>query len=147
MYYYQAKVTYTREVEGGKIKNVKEQYLLYDLNYGAAEKHATEYVESYRGDALPDVELKRISLADVLVNYNINADKWYKVKVEFIALDESGTKEIKTAQLYMVQASESKEAIALINQKLSDSASDFSVHTTIETKIIDYHDFVSPHCD
>lgn len=113
-------------------------------NYGHAEKCAAEHVAHYKNDGLPDVELKRVRFVDVLTNANVNADKWYKVKVELIALDENSMKEVRTAQVYLVQASDNTEAIALLNQYLSDGVSDFSIHTTIETKILDYLNFVDP---
>ena len=65
------------------------------------------------------------------------ADKWYKVKLNFIMLDERTEKEKKTAMYYLVQAKDIDDARRLTDAFMSPTAIDYTTEAVQETKIMD----------
>ena len=67
-------------------------------------------------------------------------DKWYKVKVAFITIDEKTEKEKRQKFTYLVQASSSENAIANTNECFKGSMSDYEIVDVNETKILDVYE-------
>ena len=70
-------------------------------------------------------------------------DKWYKVKVAFITIDEKTEKEKRQKFTYLVQASSSENALANTNECFKGSMSDYEIVDVNETKILDVYEHIA----
>ena len=64
-------------------------------------------------------------------------DKWYKVKLTFITIDEKTEKEKHSIVHYLVQARSTGTAQQAINDVMSKSMIDYETVSISETKILD----------
>ena len=64
-------------------------------------------------------------------------DKWYKVKLAFITIDERTEKEKRSIVHYLVQARSTDTAQQAINDVMSKSMLDYEKVSISETKILD----------
>ena len=76
----------------------------------------------------------RIFLSD-----DASADRFYKVKVSFITLDEKSGAEKKTNSFVLVQASDFKNAYDRFIDGMRGSMSDYEIVSIVETMIMDYY--------
>ena len=73
----------------------------------------------------------------------MEADKWFKCKLNFITLDEKSGKEKKTAQFFLVNANTALTAHELVDNFMRSSVSDYEVEQVDETKILEVFKVVS----
>jgi hypothetical protein len=73
--------------------------------------------------------------------FNENGDRFYKIKVYFITLDEKSGSEKKTAATMLAQASNLKEAIAVLEDGMKGTLADYTIASVTETMIMDVFPF------
>ena len=79
--------------------------------------------------------VKRVKLSDIF--YNEAGDRWYKVKTNFITIDEKTAVEKRTACFMLVQASDFKGALATFMEGMHDTMADFEIASITETPLMD----------
>ena len=79
--------------------------------------------------------VKRVNLSDIF--YNEGGDRWYKVKTNFITIDEKTAVEKRTASYQLVQASDFKSALATFMEGMNDTMADFEIASMTETPLMD----------
>ena len=79
--------------------------------------------------------VRRVNLSDIF--YNESGDRWYKVKTNFITIDEKTAVEKKTASFQLVQASDFKEALDVFMEGMKDTMADFEIASITETMLMD----------
>ena len=138
--WFQCTVDYVKDAEdGGEIK-VKEPSIVDAINFTEAERRIIDEKTPYIRGAFEVKDIRRVKYIDVFDTADASADKFYKVKLEFVTLDERSGKEKKTSALYLVQASDFEDAVARLNKRMSGSIMDWSIFSVTETKITDvYH--------
>ena len=133
--WFECKVKYDRMVENGMTKTVTEPYLVDALSFTEAEARITDKMQPFiSGDFAVDA-VKRVNLSDIF--YNEAGDRWYKVKTNFITIDEKTAVEKRTATYQMVQASDFKSALTLFLENMNDTMADFEIASITETAIMD----------
>ena len=75
--------------------------------------------------------MKRTNIAEIF--WNEAGDRWYKVKVNFITIDEKTAVEKKTANFIMVQAEDFKSAFENFMAGMKGTMSDFEIASISET--------------
>ena len=73
--------------------------------------------------------------------FNENGDRFYKIKVYFITLDEKSGAEKKTAAQMLAQASDLKDAIAVLEDGMKGTLADYTIASVTETPLIDVFPF------
>ena len=73
--------------------------------------------------------------------FNENGDRFYKIKVYFITLDEKSGAEKKTAAQMLAQASTLKEAIAVLEEGMKGTLADYTIASVTETQLMDVFPF------
>ena len=81
--------------------------------------------------------MKIAQYGDVFIQDEITEEKFYRVKVNFIVLDEKTNKEKKVAQYYLVNADSVEKARKYTDTALSDTMMDYVIEAVQEAKIID----------
>lgn len=137
--WFECKVSYEKTVEGGMQKKVTEPYLVDALSFTEAEARIIEEIRPYISGEFTVADIKRARLSELF--YNANGDRYYKVKVFFITLDEKSGAEKKTAVQMLAQASTLREAVDVVDEGMKGTMSDYVIASVTETAIMDIFPF------
>lgn len=138
MQWFECKVKYDKTLETGVVRTVTEPYLVDALSFTEAEARITEEMQPYISGEFTVSAVRRVNLSDVF--RNDSGDRWYKVKTNFITIDEKTAVEKKTASFQLVQASEFKEALDVFMEGMKDTMADFEIASITETPLMDVYD-------
>ena len=139
--WFECKVKTEKTLENGTQKKVTEPYLVDALNFTEAEARIIREISPYCNGELEVVDIKRVKYSEMFTNEAESADKWYKVKVMFITLDEKSQTEKKSATFILVQASDFQNAVDTFVNGMKGGMSDYEIHTIQETNILDVFPF------
>ena len=108
--WFETKVKYDKTMlDTGAIKSVTEPYLVDALSFTEAEARITKEMEPFVSGELTVTAVRKVRFEDVL--YHEGGDRWYKVKINMITIDEKTGAEKRSASFSLVQASEFKLAL------------------------------------
>ena len=110
--WFECKVSYEKMLENGMQKKVTEPYLVDALSFTEAEARIIEEIRPFITGEFTVTDIKQARLSELF--FNENGDRFYKIKVYFITLDEKSGAEKKTAAQMLAQATTLKEAIAVL---------------------------------
>ncbi|MBQ0069827.1 MAG: DUF4494 domain-containing protein [Bacteroidales bacterium] len=133
--WFECKVKYDKMMENGVLKTVTEPYMVDALSFTEAEARITEEMQPYISGEFSVSAVRRVNLSDIF--YNQAGDKWYKVKTNFITIDEKTAVEKKTATFQLVQASEFSNALTVFMEGMKDTMADFEIASITETALMD----------
>jgi small-conductance mechanosensitive channel len=139
MNWFECKVSYEKMMENGIQKRVTEPYLVDALSFTEAEARIIEEMKPYISGEFIVTDIKRAKIAELF--FNENGDKYYKIKVFFITLDEKSGTEKKTASQMLAQASDLKEAIEVLEKGMKGTLADYTIASVTETLIMDVFPF------
>jgi len=141
MNWFECKVSYEKMMENGVQKKVTEPYLVDALSFTEAEARIIEEIKPYISGEFTITDIKRARLAELF--FNEEGDRYYKIKVFFITLDEKSGAEKKTAVQMLAQASDLKHAISVLEEGMKGSMADYTIGSVAETMIMDVFPFSS----
>lgn len=133
------KVSYEKILENGMQKKVTEPYLVDALSFTEAEARIIEEMSPFITGEFTVSAVGRAKLSEVF--FNENGDRYYKAKIYFITLDEKSGIEKKTAAQMLVQASNLKEAITVLEEGMKGTLADYTIASIAETQIMDVYPF------
>ena len=139
--WFECKIKYQKQQEDGTQKKVTEQYAVNALSFTEAEKRIMEEMSSYISGAFEVSDIKKARYKEVVFDDADSSDKWYKVKVQYITLDERTAKEKLSNVYYLVNASTSKVALNNTIEYLGQGMADFKIASVVETKILDVYEY------
>ena len=132
--YFEVKVKMQKTQEDGTQKKVTEQYVVEAATFGEAERRITECLKPYIEGEFDVTDIKIAGYSQI-VGGDENADKFFKAKVTFVALDETTGKEKKTSELYLVQSETLESAESDVKNYLNDGNT--TISSIAETVILD----------
>jgi len=132
--YFEVKVKMQKTQEDGTQKKVSEQYVVEAATFGEAEQRTIENLKPYIEGEFSVTDIKIAGYAQI-VNGDDNADKYFKAKVTFVAMDETTGKEKKTSELYLVQSETLESAESDVKNFLIDNNT--TISSISETAILD----------
>ena len=135
----ECKVSYEKMLENGMQKKVTEPYLVDALSFTEAEARIIEEIRPFITGEFTVTDIKRARLSELF--FNENGDRFYKIKVYFITLDEKSGAEKKTAAQMLAQATTLKEAIAVLEDGMKGTLADYTIASVTETMIMDVYPF------
>ena len=130
-------VRYDKVMESGETKKVSETYVVDAITFGEAEESIAEIANSY---ATSEYEIKNINPApysEILFSDEDTDDKYYRVKLAFITIDEKTQKEKKSKVTYLVQAGSLEQARKNTEDVMKGTMIDYEFVSVTETKILD----------
>lgn len=133
--YFECKVSFDKIMEDGKQKRVTEAYLVDALSFTEAEARIIEEVAPFISGEFTVKDIKRAKISELF--FNENGDRFYKVKVYYITLDAKGLTEKKTAVQMLAQASNLKEAVAVLEEGMKGTLADYEIASVAETQLMD----------
>jgi len=137
--WFECKVSYEKAGESGMPKRVTEPYLVDALSFTEAEARIIEEIRPYISGEFTIVDIKRARLAELF--FNPAGDRYYRVKVFFITLDEKSGAEKKTAVQMLAQASSVREAVEVVEEGMKGTMADYTVASITETALMDVFPF------
>lgn len=137
--WFECKVTYEKMLENGMQKKVTEPYLVDALSFTEAEARIIEEIRPYITGEFTIADIKRARFSELF--FNEMGDRFYKIKVYFITLDEKSGAEKKTAAQMLTQASTLKEAIGVLEEGMKGTMADYTIASVTETAIMDVFPF------
>lgn len=135
MQWFECKVKYDKTLETGAVKTVTEPYMVDALSFTEAEARITEEMQPYISGEFTVSAVRRVNLSDIF--YNESGDRWYKVKTNFITIDEKTAVEKRTASFQLVQASDFKGALDVFLEGMKDTMADYEIASITETMLMD----------
>ena len=135
--WFECKVRYKQTQEDGTDKTVTETYVYKAADFGDAYDKATKDMSTFISGEFGITGMKIAQYGDVFIQDERTEEKFYRVKVNFIVLDEKTNKEKKIAQYYLVNADSVEKARKYTDTALSQTMADFIIVSVQETMIID----------
>ncbi|MDR1631829.1 MAG: DUF4494 domain-containing protein [Dysgonamonadaceae bacterium] len=139
MNWFECKISYEKMMENGVQKRVTEPYLVDALSFTEAEARIIEEMKPFISGEFTVTDIKRARIAELFTNEN--GDRYYRFKVVFISLDEKNGTEKKTTATMLAQASDLKEAIAVLEEGMKGTMADYVIASVVETMIMDVFPF------
>lgn len=137
--WFECKVSFEKIMENGLQKKVTEPCLVDALSFTEAEARIIEEMRPFISGEFTVTDIKRVRLSELF--FNENGDRFYRIKVFFITLDEKSGAEKKTGVSMMAQASTLKEAIAILEEGMKGTMADYTIASVTETPIMDVFPF------
>ena len=135
--WFEVKVRYEQTQENGLEKMVTETYVYKAVDFGEAYNKAIKNMSTFISGEFDITAMKIAQYGEVVMQDDRTEEKFYRVKVIFITLDEKTQKEKKTACYYLVNADSVEKARKYADTILSDSMVDFVIEAVQEAKICD----------
>ena len=129
-----AGIRFDKTLEDGSQKKVTESYLVDALSFTEAEARITDEMQPLISGEFKVESLKRAKLSETFFG---KGDKYYKVKVSYITLDEQSGREKKTPAYMLVQASTIDDAKSRFAEGMKGTMADYVVESITETKVVD----------
>ncbi len=139
--WFECKVEAEKAIEGGMSKKFKESYLVDALNFTDAEARIIKEVSPFCNGALEVKNITPAKIDELFINSSDDADKWYKVKCNFITLDEKTQTEKRSSHYMLVQAANFRGALDLFEEGMKGTMADYEIAAIQETSLLDVFPF------
>ena len=137
--WFECKVTYEKVLENGMMAKVTEPYLVDALSFTEAEARIIEEIRPYISGEFTVSGIRRARLSELF--FNENGDRFYRIKVAFITLDEKTGAEKRTNAAMLAQADTLKEAITVLEEGMKGTMADYVIMSVAETQIMDVYPY------
>ena len=138
--WFETVVKYDAMQEDGMLKPINQINAVEAMSFTEAEAKISEEVVCY---ANGEYAIKKIAIApyrEVVFSNDPSHDRWYRVKVSFITIDERSEKEKRQNVTYLIQAKSVETARMQTDRLLSDGMQDYSIVSITETNIEDVYE-------
>lgn len=133
----EVKARYERMMENGTVKKVTEPYLADALSCTEAEARVVEELTPLCSGDLSVLSATKTKIAEIFTQFN--GDKLYKVKVNFITIDEKTASEKRTASYIIVPAESFHDAYENFKEGMKGTMADYEIESIAETRYMDYY--------
>lgn len=135
--WFETKVRFDKTMENGTVKKVTEHYLVDALSFTEAEARTNEEVTPFMSGDFDVSAVKKSNISEIF--RDDIGDRWYKVKVAFITIDEKTAAEKRKASYILVQASDFKGAYDNFTEGMKGTMADYEIAGIAETAIMDVY--------
>lgn len=135
--WFETKVRYDKTTEDGQNKKVTEAYTVEALSFTEAESVITKEISNYINGEFDVKAITRAAYCEIFFSDVDTDDRYYRVKLAFITLDEKTEKEKRTIVVYLVQAASLDKARAYIKEEMNKTMNDYEVVSISETPLLD----------
>ena len=135
--WFECKVRYEQTQEDGMNKMVTETYVYKAEDFGEAYDKATKDMSTSISGEFEITAMKIAQYKEIITQDERTEEKYYRVKVNLIILDEKTQKEKRTACYYLVNADSVEKARKYTDTAFSDTLIDYVIEAVQEAKIID----------
>lgn len=132
--YFETSVMCDKMMENGMVKKTTDKYLVDALSFAEAEERTIEEVTPYISG---DFNVKTARKTKISEIFNLEADKYYLVKVGFIQINESTGVEKRSITHILVGADTFEDALQNFKDGMKNTMSDYEVVSIAETPILE----------
>lgn len=157
---YECSVRFDKMMQNGTVKKVTEVYLVDAITFSEAEARIIREITPYMSGEFDVVAIKRTKYTEIVYDkFNLAsrndaevqklmgrnsqasevADKWFKVKVNFVTIDEKTAAEKKTAVYYIVNAGSNAAAHETTVDFMKGTIADYEIASVVETNLMDVY--------
>lgn len=137
--WFECKVRYEKMLETGMQKMVTEPYLVDAWSFTEAEARIIEEITPFMSGEFTISDIKRVKYSESF--FNNHGDRFYKIRIIYITIDEKNGVEKRSATNMLVQASTLKEAVLIIESEMDKSMMDYTIANVTETAIMDVYPY------
>lgn len=130
-------VRYNKMMESGETKKVNETYVVDAITFGEAEENITRVLDSYISGEFDIKNINPAPYSEIFFSDKDTDDKYYRVKLNFITIDEKTQIEKKSKVTYLVQANSLEQARKNTEEVMNGTMIDYEFVSVTETKIMD----------
>lgn len=138
-YWFECKVRYDKTLENGTIKKVTEPYLVDAMSFTEAEARIIREMSPFMSGEWSVADIKRANFSELFPSDEESADRWYKLKLATIIIDEKKQVEKKVTTWKLVQAANLKDAIKKLDEGMRGTLADVELTQVAETPIVDVY--------
>ena len=135
--WFETKIRYEKTLEDGTQKKVTEQYTVDALSFTEAESTIVEEMSAYISGEFTITDIKKAAYKEVFFTDGNKDDKWFKVKLQFIIIDEKTGKEKFSTVTYLVQSNTLQRAVTNIEEVMNTGMQDWKLASVAETTLMD----------
>ena len=135
--WFEAIVRYDKTMESGETKKVSETYVVDAITFGEAEENITRALDSYISGEASIKNINPAPYSEIFFSDRDTDDKYYRVKLNLITINETTQKEKKSKVTYLVQASSLEQARKNTEEVMNGTMIDYEFVSVTETKILD----------
>ena len=135
--WFETKIRYDKTMEDGRNKKVTEVYTVEALSFTEAESAITEEMLHYISGEFDVKAITPAAYGEIFFSDSDSDDKWFKVRLAFITIDEKTEKEKRSNVVYLVQAASLDNARQYVNEVMDKTVIDYEVVSISETPIMD----------
>lgn len=135
--WFECSVRYQKTMDDGSERMVTEHYVVDAMSFTEAESAIIEHMQPYISGDFKVTGIRPAAYGEVFFCEEGNADRWYKVRIAFITIDEKTEKEKRSNVNYLVHANTFNQAVANIDKVMGTTAIDYVIASVAETQIMD----------
>lgn len=135
--WFETKIRYEKMMDDGKQKMVTELYVVDALSFTEAEASIIEEMSSYISGEFKVTGISQSTYGEIFFSDIDTDDRFFKVKLQFITIDEKTEKEKRSNVIYLVQAHTLQQAVKNIEEVMSSTMIDYAIVAVQETLIMD----------
>lgn len=139
--WFECKIRYEKTMENGMRKKVNELYLIDAMSFTEAESRIIEEIKPFVSGEFKVTAIKLANYREYFNNDNEYADKWYKVKANFITVDEKSGKEKRSSWYALVKSDSTVNAEKYFHERMKGTLSDYIVESVSETALMDVYTY------
>ncbi len=131
-------------MEDGAEKVVTEQYVVDALSFTEAESTMLDEMAVYVSGSITITGIAKAAYGEVFFSDNDTDDRWYKVKLQFITIDEKTEKEKRSNVNYLVQANSLPRCVRYVDEVMGGTMVDYAIVGVTETHFLDVFEHHAP---
>lgn len=135
--WFETKIRYEKVMEDGLQKKTTELYVVDALTFTEAEETIIEEMHSYISGDFTVTDIKKATYKEIFFSENPRDDRWYKVKIQIIIIDEKTGKEKLAPVNYVVQSNTLQNAVHNVEEVMNSGMQDWKIASIAETTIMD----------
>ena len=139
--WFECKIRYEKLMENGMNKKVTEPYLVDALSFTEAEARIIEEMTPFITGEFTVSDIKRANYSELFPSDEEAADRWFKCKLIFITLDEKSGAEKKSSTQVLVQASDLRDAVKKLDERMKGTMADYQIGLVSETPLMDVYPY------
>lgn len=139
--WFECRIRYEKTMENGMNKKVTEPYLVDALSFTEAESRIIEEMTPFISGDFKVTAIKLVNYSEFFPSDDEVADKWYKVKANWITLDEKSGKEKRSGWYALVQSDSTVNAEKYFHERMKGTLGDYTVESVSETSIMDVYPY------
>lgn len=131
--YFEVKVRYEKTLDSGLVKKVTKTYIVDAASFTECETRITEEMKQYISGEFSITAEKITNIIEIVHSEEDEADRYYKIKINSIAVDEKTDKKKKLPSIFLAQAASIEDAKKKFDEFMKSSMMDYEVVSVIET--------------